>query len=131
MTIMDPIADMLTRVRNAQARRYAEVVMPSSTLKVAVAEVLKNEGFISGYAVADAEGRRVLTVSLKYVEGKPAIRTLRRASRPGLRMYRGKDELPRVQGGYGVAIVSTPQGVMSDRAARRAGIGGEVLCLVS
>ena len=105
--------------------------MPSSTLKVAVAEVLKNEGFISGYAVADAEGRRVLTVSLKYVEGKPAIRTLRRASRPGLRMYRGKDELPRVQGGYGVAIVSTPQGVMSDRAARRAGIGGEVLCLVS
>ena len=99
MTIMDPIADMLTRVRNAQARRYADVVMPSSTLKVAVAEVLKSEGFISGYAVADAEGRRVLTVSLKYVEGKPAIRTLRRASRPGLRMYRGKDELPRVLGG--------------------------------
>jgi small subunit ribosomal protein S8 len=131
MTIMDPIADMLTRVRNAQARRYADVVMPSSTLKVAVAEVLKSEGFISGYAVADAEGRRVLTVSLKYVEGKPAIRTLRRASRPGLRMYRGKDELPRVLGGYGVAIVSTPQGVMSDRAARRAGVGGEVLCLVS
>jgi small subunit ribosomal protein S8 len=131
MTIMDPIADMLTRVRNAQARRYAEVVMPSSTLKVAVAEVLKSEGFISGYAVADAEGRRVLTLSLKYVEGKPAIRTLRRASRPGLRMYRGKDELPRVLGGYGVAIVSTPQGVMSDRAARRAGVGGEVLCLVS
>ncbi|MGE0810767.1 MAG: 30S ribosomal protein S8 [Immundisolibacter sp.] len=131
MTIMDPIADMLTRVRNAQARRYADVVMPSSTLKVAVAEVLKSEGFISGYAVADAEGRLVLTVSLKYVEGKPAIRTLRRASRPGLRMYRGKDELPRVLGGYGVAIVSTPQGVMSDRAARRAGVGGEVLCLVS
>jgi small subunit ribosomal protein S8 len=128
---MDPIADMLTRVRNAQARRYADVVMPSSTLKVAVAEVLKSEGFISGYAVADAEGRRVLTVSLKYVEGKPAIRTLRRASRPGLRMYSGKDELPRVLGGYGVAIVSTPQGVMSDRAARRAGVGGEVLCLVS
>lgn len=131
MTIMDPIADMLTRVRNAQARRYADVVMPSSTLKVAVAEVLKSEGFISGYAVADVEGRRVLTVTLKYVEGKPAIRTLRRASRPGLRMYRGKDELPRVLGGYGVAIVSTPQGVMSDRAARRAGVGGEVLCLIS
>jgi small subunit ribosomal protein S8 len=131
MTIMDPIADMLTRVRNAQARRYAEVLMPSSTLKVAVAEVLKSEGFISGYAVGDTDGQRVLTVSLKYVEGKPAIRTLRRASRPGLRMYRGKDELPRVLGGYGVAIVSTPQGVMSDRAARRAGVGGEVLCLVS
>lgn len=131
MTIMDPIADMLTRVRNAQARRYAEVVMPSSNLKVAVAEVLKSEGFISGFSVADAEGRRVLTVILKYVEGKPAIRTLRRASRPGLRMYRGKDELPRVLGGYGVAVVSTPQGVMSDRAARRAGVGGEVLCLVS
>ena len=127
----DPIADMLTRVRNAQARRYAEVLMPSSTLKVAVAEVLKSEGFISGYAVGDTDGQRVLTVSLKYVEGKPAIRTLRRASRPGLRMYRGKDELPRVLGGYGVAIVSTPQGVMSDRAARRAGVGGEVLCLVS
>jgi small subunit ribosomal protein S8 len=122
---------MLTRVRNAQARRYAEVLMPSSTLKVAVAEVLKSEGFISGYAVGDTDGQRVLTVSLKYVEGKPAIRTLRRASRPGLRMYRGKDELPRVLGGYGVAIVSTPQGVMSDRAARRAGVGGEVLCLVS
>ena len=131
MTIMDPIADMLTRVRNAQARRYAEVVMPSSNLKVAVAEVLKSEGFISGFSVADADGRRVLTVTLKYVEGKPAIRTLRRASRPGLRMYRGKDELPRVLGGYGVAVVSTPQGVMSDRAARRAGVGGEVLCLVS
>jgi small subunit ribosomal protein S8 len=131
MTIMDPIADMLTRVRNAQARRFAEVLMPSSTLKVAVAEVLKSEGFISGYAVGDTDGQRVLTVSLKYVEGKPAIRTLRRASRPGLRMYRGKDELPRVLGGYGVAIVSTPQGVMSDRAARRAGVGGEVLCLVS
>lgn len=131
MTIMDPIADMLTRVRNAQARRYAEVLMPSSTLKVAVAEVLKSEGFISGYAVGDTDGRRVLTVTLKYVEGKPAIRTLRRASRPGLRMYRGKDELPRVLGGYGVAIVSTPQGVMSDRAARRAGVGGEVLCLIS
>ena len=128
---MDPIADMLTRVRNAQARRFAEVLMPSSTLKVAVAEVLKSEGFISGYAVGDTDGQRVLTVSLKYVEGKPAIRTLRRASRPGLRMYRGKDELPRVLGGYGVAIVSTPQGVMSDRAARRAGVGGEVLCLVS
>ncbi|MFZ5492219.1 MAG: 30S ribosomal protein S8 [Pseudomonadota bacterium] len=131
MTIMDPIADMLTRVRNAQARRFEEVLMPSSTLKVAVAEVLKSEGFISGYAVGDTDGQRVLTVSLKYVEGKPAIRTLRRASRPGLRMYRGKDELPRVLGGYGVAIVSTPQGVMSDRAARRAGVGGEVLCLVS
>lgn len=128
---MDPIADMLTRVRNAQARRFEEVLMPSSTLKVAVAEVLKSEGFISGYAVGDTDGQRVLTVSLKYVEGKPAIRTLRRASRPGLRMYRGKDELPRVLGGYGVAIVSTPQGVMSDRAARRAGVGGEVLCLVS
>lgn len=131
MTIMDPIADMLTRVRNALARRFAEVTMPSSNLKVAVAEVLVAEGYISGYSVAEVDGRKTLTLSLKYVEGKPAIRSLRRASRPGLRMYRGKDELPRVMGGYGVAVVSTPQGVMSDRAARRAGVGGEVLCVIS
>lgn len=131
MTIMDPIADMLTRVRNALARRFAEVTMPSSNLKVAVAEVLVAEGYIGGYSVAEVDGRKTLTLSLKYVEGKPAIRSLRRASRPGLRMYRGKDELPRVMGGYGVAVVSTPQGVMSDRAARRAGVGGEVLCVIS
>jgi small subunit ribosomal protein S8 len=104
--------------------------MPSSKMKVALAEVLKSEGFISGYEVTESDGRLTLTVSLKYSEGKPVIRSLRRASRPGLRMYRGKDQLPRVLGGYGVAIVSTPQGVMSDRAARRAGVGGEVLCLV-
>ncbi|MDD3651557.1 30S ribosomal protein S8 [Immundisolibacter sp.] len=131
MTIMDPIADMLTRVRNALARRFAEVAMPSSNLKVAVAEVLVAEGYISGFSVADVDGRKTLTLTLKYVEGKPAIRSLRRASRPGLRMYRGKEALPRVLGGYGVAVVSTPQGVMSDRAARRAGVGGEVLCLIS
>jgi small subunit ribosomal protein S8 len=131
MTIMDPIADMLTRVRNALARRFAEVAMPSSNLKVAVAEVLVAEGYISGFSVAEVEGRKTLTLTLKYVEGKPAIRNLRRASRPGLRMYRGKDDLPRVLGGYGVAVVSTPQGVMSDRAARRAGVGGEVLCVIS
>lgn len=128
---MDPIADMLTRVRNALARRFAEVAMPSSNLKVAVAEVLVAEGYISGFSVADVDGRKTLTLTLKYVEGKPAIRSLRRASRPGLRMYRGKEALPRVLGGYGVAVVSTPQGVMSDRAARRAGVGGEVLCLIS
>jgi small subunit ribosomal protein S8 len=131
MTIMDPIADMLTRVRNALARRFTEVTMPSSNLKVAVAEVLVAEGYISGYAVGEVDGRRTLTLSLKYVEGKPAIRSLRRASRPGLRMYRGKDDLPRVLGGFGVAVVSTPQGVMSDRAARRAGVGGEVLCVIT
>lgn len=130
MTIMDPIADMLTRVRNAIGRRYAQVQMPSSKMKVALAEVLKNEGFISAYEVTEHDGRVTLTVTLKYSEGKPVIRSLRRVSRPGLRMYRGKDQLPRVMGGYGVAIVSTPQGVMSDRAARRAGVGGEVLCLV-
>jgi small subunit ribosomal protein S8 len=131
MTIMDPIADMLTRVRNALARRYAEVEMPSSKMKVALAEVLRSEGFINGFSIAERDGRLILTVALKYADGKPAIRSLRRASRCGLRMYRGKDELPRVLGGFGVAIVSTPQGVMSDRAARRAGIGGEVLCLIS
>jgi small subunit ribosomal protein S8 len=131
MTIMDPIADLLTRVRNALQRRHAQVAMPSSKMKLSLAAVLKAEGYISDFAVTDRDGRPILTITLKYAEGKPAIQSLRRASRPGLRMYRGKDELPRVLGGYGVAIVSTDQGVMSDRAARRAGVGGEVLCLIA
>ena len=131
MTIMDPIADMLTRVRNALQRRHAEVEMPSSKMKLSLAAVFKAEGYISDFVVTERDGRAILTITLKYAEGKPAIHSLRRVSRPGLRMYRGKDELPRVLGGFGVAIVSTAQGVMSDRAARRAGVGGEVLCLVA
>jgi small subunit ribosomal protein S8 len=131
MTMQDPIADMLTRIRNGQAGSKVKVPMPSSKLKVAVAEVLKQEGYISDYQVESAEGKQVLTVLLKYFEGRPVIARLERASRPARRLYKGKDELPRVLGGLGIAIVSTPRGVMSDRAARAAGHGGEVLCYVA
>ncbi len=131
MSMTDPIADMLTRVRNAQAARKAEVSMPSSTLKSAIAAVLKDEGYISSFFVKEEDGKPVLTIALKYYEGKPVITSLRRVSRPGLRIYKSKVELPKVMGGLGVAIVSTSQGVMSDRAARAAGHGGEVLCIVS
>ena len=127
----DPIADMLTRLRNGQAASKVEVSMPSSRLKCAVAQVLRDEGYISDFSVAEADGKPVLTVALKYHEGKPVIDMIQRASRPGLRVYKGKDELPRVQGGLGVAIISTSRGVMSDRQARAAGEGGEVLCVVS
>lgn len=131
MSMTDPIADMLTRIRNAQAARKAEACMPSTTLKNAIATVLKDEGYISGFFVKEEDGKPVLTVALKYYEGKPVISSLRRVSRPGLRVYKSKVELPKVMGGLGVAIVSTSQGVMSDRAARAAGHGGEVLCIVS
>lgn len=131
MSMTDPIADMLTRIRNAQAARKAEVSMPSSTLKNAIATVLKDEGYVSSFFVKEMGDKPVLTVALKYYEGKPVIAALRRVSRPGLRVYKGKDELPKVMGGLGIAIVSTSQGVMSDRAARAAGHGGEVLCIVS
>lgn len=131
MTMQDPIADMLTRIRNGQAGSKVKVAMPSSKLKVAVAEVLKQEGYISDYQVESAEGKQVLTVLLKYFEGRPVIARLERASRPARRLYKGKDEVPRVLGGLGIAIVSTPRGVMSDRAARAAGHGGEVLCYVA
>lgn len=127
----DPIADMLTRIRNGQAVNKAAVSMPSSGLKCAIAGVLKDEGYITDFAVDDADGKPVLTVQLKYHEGRPVIETLQRASRPGLRLYKGKNELPSVQGGLGVAIISTSRGVMSDRQARAAGEGGEVLCTVS
>lgn len=127
----DPIADMLTRIRNGQAASKVEVTMPSSRLKCAIAQVLKDEGYISDFSTAEADARPVLAVTLKYHEGKPVIDMIRRASRPGLRLYKGKDELPRVQGGLGVAIISTSRGVMSDRQAREAGEGGEVLCVVS
>jgi small subunit ribosomal protein S8 len=126
----DPISDMLTRIRNGQTARKGIVVMPSSTAKIAIASVLKDEGFIEDYA-AEADGAKSnLSVTLKYYMGEPVISKLKRVSRPGLRVYRNASELPRVIGGMGVAIVSTSKGVMSDRAARSAGHGGEVLCTV-
>ena len=127
----DPIADMLTRIRNGQAVSKTAVSMPSSGLKTAIAGVLKDEGYITGFSVDEADGKPVLTVELKYHEGRPVIEKLQRASRPGLRLYKGKNALPSVQGGLGVAIISTSRGVMSDRQARAAGEGGEVLCTVS
>jgi small subunit ribosomal protein S8 len=127
----DPIADMLTRIRNGQSANKAQVTMPASSKKQAMAEVLKAQGYISDYAVEDADGKAMLNITLKYYGGKPVIERIERVSRPGLRIYRGKDDLPSVQGGLGVAIVSTSKGVMSDRAARAAGEGGEVLCYVS
>ena len=129
MSMQDSLADMLTRIRNAHARARATVVMPSSKLKVSVAEVLKSEGYILDFAVA-GDSKPQLTITLKYFAGKPVIEELSRASRPGLRYYAGAGELPKVRDGLGVAIVSTSKGVMSDRAARAAGIGGEVLCTV-
>ena len=127
----DPIADFLTRIRNGQSAGKAEVSMPSSKLKGAIAGVLKDEGYISDFSTGEADGKPVLTVVLKYYNGKPVIERLQRASRPGLRLYKGKDEIPSIQNGLGVAIVSTSKGVMSDRQARAAGQGGEVLCIVS
>lgn len=131
MSLQDPISDMLTRIRNAQAATKQTVAMPSSTRKVAIAKVLKDEGYIADYSVAPVEGKLTLTVTLKYYEGRPVIESLRRVSRPGLRIYRGKSELPKVIGGLGVAIVSTSRGLMTDRAARAQGIGGEIICYVS
>ncbi len=130
MSMTDPIADMLTRIRNGLSANKVEVSMPSSKVKKSVAQVLKDEGYINDFAVQDIDGKPMLNVTLKYYQGKPVIETLKRVSRPGLRVYKGKDELPTVQGGLGVAIVSTSAGVMTDRAARSAGHGGEVLCTV-
>lgn len=127
----DPIADMLTRIRNGQRAGKVSVTMPSSKLKMSIANVLKDEGYISEFAVHDEAGKAVMSVELKYYEGRPVIESLKRISRPGLRIYKSNDELPKVQGGLGVAIVSTSKGVMSDRAARAAGEGGEVLCYVA
>lgn len=129
MSMQDPLADMLTRVRNALARGKGSVSMPSSKLKVAVANVLKSEGYVSEVAVSEG-AKPELTIELKYFQGKPVIAELDRVSRPGLRAYTGKKALPSVRGGLGIAIVSTSKGVMTDRAARQAGVGGEVLCTV-
>ena len=131
MSMTDPIADMLTRIRNAQHARKKHVEIPHSKTKAAIAAVLEQEGYIAGFEKTGQGAQAVLDIRLRYYEGKPVISELRRYSRPGLRAYRGKDELPRVMGGLGVAIVSTSQGIMTDRAARQAGHGGEVICLVS
>ena len=131
MSLTDPLADMLTRLRNGQTARKAQVSMPSSKLKEAVAAVLQGEGYIEGFETATDGAKKVLSVKLRYFEGRPVIERIGRISRPGLRVYRGKDDIPQVLGGLGVAIVSTSQGVMSDKAARAAGHGGEVLCFVA
>ena len=131
MGMTDPISDMLTRIRNGQKARKISVSMPASNAKEAVANVLKDEGYITGYSTDGEGASKSLTVELKYFEGVPVIENIQRASRPGLRVYRGKEGLPKVLGGLGVAIVSTSAGVMSDRQAREKGIGGEVICVVS
>ena len=131
MSMSDPIADMLTRIRNGQKARMVSVSMPASKAKEAVANVLKDEGYITSFESAGEGAARTLTVELKYFEGVPVIERIQRASSPGLRIYRGKEKLPKVLGGLGIAIVSTSAGVMSDRQARQKGIGGEVLCVVS
>lgn len=131
MSMTDPIADMLTRIRNAQQANKAEVSMPSSKVKVNIAKVLEDEGYIAAFNVTEADNKATLTITLKYFEGKPVISEINRVSRPGLRVYKSADDLPRVIGGMGVAIVSTSKGVMADRQARALGQGGEVLCAVS
>lgn len=130
MSMQDPLSDMLTRIRNAQMAGKKSVEMPGSKLKAAVAEVLKEEGYVGDYSLSDESGKPRLAIALKYYQGKPVIAEIDRVSRPGLRRYSAKDELPSVRAGLGVAIVSTSKGVMSDRAARAAGVGGEVLCTV-
>lgn len=130
MSMQDTLADMFTRIRNAQMAKKEAVTMPSSKLKQAIAEVLVGEGYIGGYQVSEG-AKPVLTVDLKYFEGRPVIETIKRLSRPGLRIYRNAGEIPKVKGGLGVVIVSTNQGIMTDRAARKANVGGELLCEVS
>ena len=131
MSMSDPIADMLTRIRNAQMVEKASVSMPSSKLKVAIAQVLKDEGDIDSFVVSGEAAKPQLQIALKYYAGKPVIERLERVSRPGLRVYKGRHSIPQVMNGLGVAIVTTPKGVMTDRKARAAGIGGEVLCYVA
>ncbi len=131
MSMSDPIADMLTRIRNAQSVEKAVVTMPSSKLKVAIAQVLKDEGYIEGYAMRGEPGKPGLEISLKYYAGRPVIERIERVSRPGLRIYKGRHDIPSVMNGLGVAIVTTPRGVMTDRKARASGVGGEVLCYVA
>ena len=131
MSMSDPIADMLTRIRNAQSVDKAVVSMPSSRIKVAIAQVLKDEGYIDGFSVRNEGGKSELDIALKYYAGRPVIERIERVSRPGLRVYRGREAIPAVMNGLGVAIVTTPKGVMTDRKARQTGVGGEVLCYVA
>jgi small subunit ribosomal protein S8 len=131
MSMSDPIADMLTRIRNAQRVEKTEVVMPSSKLKAAIAQVLTDEGYIEGFKVEANDGKPQLRIGLRYYAGRPVIERLERVSRPGLRIYRGREAIPQVMNGLGVAIVSTSRGVMTDRRARSQGVGGEVLCYVA
>jgi len=139
MSMSDPIADMLVRIRNAQTVGHAEVIMPASRLKASIAQVLKQEGYIEDFALRDRGGpdgkdggaKKELRIGLKYYAGKPVIERLERVSKPGLRVYRGRDDIPRIMNGLGVAILSTSRGVMTDRKARADGVGGEVLCIVA
>ena len=131
MSMSDPISDMLTRIRNAQAVQKTTVAMPLSKVKLGIARVLKEEGYINDFRELELDGKPALEITLRYQQGHGVIETLRRASRPGLRQYRGKDELPKIQNGLGVAVVSTSQGIMTDAAARAAGQGGEILCIVT
>jgi small subunit ribosomal protein S8 len=131
MSMSDPIADMLIRIRNAQMVGHAEVVMPASKLKASIAKVLKEEGYVEDFALREDGTRKELAIALKYYAGRPVIERLERVSKPGLRVYKGRDDIPRVMNGLGVAILSTSHGVMTDRKARADGVGGEVLCIVA
>ena len=131
MSMTDPIADMLTRIRNAQLAEKTTVIIPSSRLKAAIAQVLKDEGYIEDFAVRESQGKALLEVALKYYAGRPVIEKIERVSRPGLRIYKANRDIPKVMNGLGIAIISTPKGVMTDRRARATGMGGEVLCIVA
>jgi len=131
MSMSDPIADMLTRIRNAQLAEKLSVAMPSSRVKTSIAQVLKDEGYIDDFKVREEDGKATLEIALKYYAGAPVIEKIERVSRPGLRIYKGRDDIPKIMNGLGIAIVSTSQGVMTDRKARATGIGGEVLCIVA
>jgi small subunit ribosomal protein S8 len=130
MSMQDPIADMLTRIRNGQMTNKVNVTMPSSKVKLSIAQLLKDEGYVGNFTIDESGNKKTLTVALKYFEGDPVIESIQRVSRPGLRIYKGKDELPKINSGLGVAIVSTSQGLMTDKAARHAGVGGEIICKV-
>ena len=131
MSMSDPISDMLTRIRNAQSVQKSSVLIPASKVKTGIANVLKNEGYITDFRDAELEGKPALEVTLKYQQGRGVIETMKRVSRPGLRQYRGKDDLPKIQNGLGIAVVSTSKGIMTDTQAREAGQGGEILCIVT
>jgi len=131
MSMSDPVADMLVRIRNAQMVGHTETVMPASRLKVSIAQVLKDEGYIEDFALREKGVKKELAIALKYYAGRPVIERLERVSKPGLRVYRGRDDIPRIMNGLGVAILSTSRGVMTDRKARADGVGGEILCIVA